>query len=588
MKSEAAILTENKTIYLIIDELKTKKGILLLILLFNLLTAFTSIIQPVAFQQLFDDVLPNENYREAVLWISAIVCIPLLFTLFTSAKIYLSNELGSALAASIRKRLFQHILEVKSIDLNKIGSGEVINRLTQQIGILCDVFIVDTLLRMITNSTILIVTFSVLFSMSIPLTMITFFSLPLFSFSLRKMRGKTHQLMNQQMTVIDKGLNFLQGQLSNIKSVHIFNGQAKERQFWNQWNKENWETSRKTKVFHGIYVNVISDIIVSLVTGIVYAYSLYLLINGDLSLGTLLAFIVALPRLYTLFKEVFLSNIEIFKMKTIVGNLNELFDLETIFSGRKNLEQDKLFELKIDHVSFQYDNESEAGLKDFSLNVQKGEFIGIVGLSGSGKSTLFDLIHRHIEPQNGKIFLNNISIDQYKLADLRNYIGYNPQKLQLWNATLLENIIYPLDLSQLNQEAEERLKRAIHLSQLKEFISRLPKKMETIINQSSDNLSGGEIQRIILARVLFLEPNILMLDEYASALDAITENHLNNTLKKLKGKQSLIVIAHRLSTLKYADRIAVVDKGKLIEFGSFEELIEKEGTFYQMYTAQKI
>lgn len=588
MKSEAAILTENKTIYLIIDELKTKKGILLLILLFNLLTAFTSIIQPVAFQQLFDDVLPNENYREAVLWISAIVCIPLLFTLFTSAKIYLSNELGSALAASIRKGLFQHILEVKSIDLNKIGSGEVINRLTQQIGILCDVFIVDTLLRMITNSTILIVTFSVLFSMSIPLTMITFFSLPLFSFSLRKMRGKTHQLMNQQMTVIDKGLNFLQGLLSNIKSVHIFNGQAKERQFWNQWNKENWETSRKTKVFHGIYVNVISDIIVSLVTGIVYAYSLYLLINGDLSLGTLLAFIVALPRLYTLFKEVFLSNIEIFKMKTIVGNLNELFDLETIFSGRKNLEQDKLFELKIDHVSFQYDNESEAGLKDFSLNVQKGEFIGIVGLSGSGKSTLFDLIHRHIEPQNGKILLNNISIDQYKLADLRNYIGYNPQKLQLWNATLLENIIYPLDLSQLNQEAEERLKRAIHLSQLKEFISRLPKKMETIINQSSDNLSGGEIQRIILARVLFLEPNILMLDEYASALDAITENHLNNTLKKLKGKQSLIVIAHRLSTLKYADRIAVVDKGKLIEFGSFEELIEKEGTFYQMYTAQKI
>lgn len=581
-------MTEKKTIRLIIEVLKTKKVSFLGILLLNILAALSSVIQPIAFQQLFDNTLPNEQYIEAIGWILAIVCIPLFFTLFSSIKIYLSYQLSNELSKSIRKELFRNMLEVKSIDLGKIGKGEAINRLTQQVGILCEVFIVNTLFKLLTNFTILIVTFIVLFSMSISLAFITMLLLPLFTYSLRKLRDKTRQLQGQDLAVKDKAVNYLQSLVSNIKSVHIFNGEQKENEVWEKWNEENEAITRKSRVFHNVYINVISDIIISIVTGIIYAYSLYMLINNELSLGTLLAFIVALPRLYTLFKEVFLSNIDLYKMKSIVENFEEIFELKKIVPGNEELDKEQLYDLTIQNLSFQYDNESNAGLNSFSLEVKKGECIGVVGISGSGKSTLFDLIHRHIEPQNGRILLNNKEIERYNIRDLRQYIGYNPQNLRLWNATLLENIIYPLEPDELDENQRVRVKKAVGLAQLNDFVGQLPDGIETVVNQNSDNLSGGEIQRIILARVLFFEPRILLFDEYTSALDAITENKLSQTIKLLKGDHSLVIIAHRLSTLKYADKIAVVDKGELLEFGPLDELLKQKGVFYQMYQAQRI
>lgn len=578
----------NNVKHIVFETLKVSKMICFLILFFNVLVAMTSVLQPLFFKQLFDDVLPNKDVRQAIILILVIIILPLIYTFFNSLVVYFNSNLGNKLSNEIRVKLFSHLLEVKPSLIDKIERGEIINRLTSQVGILCDVFIVGTIMASITNVITLIGTLSIMFSMSHELTIATIIFFPIPMFCLKLLRKKAIKIDKSSFEVLDKGMNFLNDFFANLKSVFIYNGQQTELKRWKIWNIEAWAISKKSHVYHDMVLNTISNVIISLMTGIIYGYSLFLILGNKLSIGTLLAFIIIIPKLYNILNFLFKINIDTGRMKLIMNNIDSIFDLEKTMSGHviPNFKVTPRLEFK--NIIFSYNDDSCEHTFNIDIDIEPGSFIGIVGVSGSGKSTLFDLIHRLIEPQSGEIYLDNIDIRQYDLLQLRKYVGYNTQKSILWNQSILENIIYPLMKEEIDTNLMNRFNYIIELANVKDFIEKLPEKFNTLITNQGNNLSGGEVQRILLARTFMNNPKVLLLDEYTSALDAITESKLNDTLMKLKGKQTILIIAHRLSTIKNADKIIVIDKGTIVEFGTINELLERKGIFYAMYEHQKL
>lgn len=572
----------------IIEILYKSKTIIFLILLFNISASLVSIVQPLLFKDLFDDILPGKHMGTATIYIILLILIPIVYAALNSVTTYYNNELGNHLSKNLRLRLFSQLLQIRPRNVDKIGRGEIINRITSQVGMLCEVFVVETIMSIVTNAILLIATLWIMLSMSVELTLVAMISFPVFMYGFKRFRNKTERLDKHYYNILEQGISYLNDFFYNLKAVHMFNGHQAEKKRWNNWNDEAWKISKQARVFHHMVLNLVADTVISLITGIIYGYSLYLILIGRISPGTLLAFIVILPRLYSIFKSLFTLNIDMSRMKVIVDNLNEILELEKIESGDKLPDYTQIPCLEMRNVSYRYAAEDSFGISNFNLDIKPGTFVGIVGLSGSGKSTIFELIHRYVEPDDGEILLDGVPIKEIDLHELRKYIGYSPQKGVLWNKSILENIIYPLEKEEMDEKAWLRFNTAVEIAHVQSFVQAMPEQYEKKVESHGDNLSGGEIQRILLARAFMNESRILMLDEYTSALDAMTESDLNDTLLNLKGKQTILVIAHRLSTVKNADYILMIEEGRIIEQGSPSELQSRKGNYYRMVEKQQL
>lgn len=273
----------NPTRTLIKEILSNSKGILAMILFFNIVAAFVSTLQPLLFKDLFDNILPGRQIGTAAFYMLLLILIPVIYAALNSVTSYYNNELGNHLSKNLRLRLFSDVLQTRPRDVDSIGKGEIINRITLQVGMLCEIFVVDTLMAMVSNAILLIATLWIMFSMSTELTLAAILSFPLCMYGFKRFRSKTERLDKQYHGILDKGINYLN--------------------------------------------------IISIITGIIYGYSLFLILKGHISPGTLLAFIVILPRLYQIFKSLFTLNIDRSRMTVIINNLNDILELEKISSG---------------------------------------------------------------------------------------------------------------------------------------------------------------------------------------------------------------------------------------------------------------
>ena len=229
------------------------------------------------------------------------------------------------------------------------------------------------------------------------------------------------------------------------------------------------------------------------------------------------------------------------------------------------------------NVSYRYPNTEQFVVKDFSLDVKPGECIAVVGASGSGKSTIMNLIIGFLIPQIGDILIDGKSIKDFNLSEYRHHISVVPQSSILFSGTIRENITYGL-----SHYKEEDLQRVVEMANLNEFINELPNGIDTNIGEHGDKLSGGQRQRITIARALIRNPKILILDEATSALDNISEYHVQKAISSSIRGRTTFIVAHRLSTIRDADRIIVMEDGVAVESGTFSELMEKQGKFYEL------
>ncbi len=233
--------------------------------------------------------------------------------------------------------------------------------------------------------------------------------------------------------------------------------------------------------------------------------------------------------------------------------------------------------VRFDHVSYKYPNGTAYVVEDFSIDVKTGECIAVVGASGSGKSTLMNLIIGFLKPTSGTLYIDDNDITQLSLSDYRHFISVVPQNSILFAGTIRQNIVYGLE-----KVDEAAVERAAEMANLNEFVKDLPDGLDTFVGEQGGKLSGGQKQRVTIARALIRDPRILILDEATSALDNISEYQVQKAISSLIKGRTTFIVAHRLSTIRDADRIVVMDAGKCVEIGTYEELMRKKGKFYEL------
>jgi len=321
-----------------------------------------------------------------------------------------------------------------------------------------------------------------------------------------------------------------------------------------------------------------------ILSGVCLVFTASLAMKGKIAIGDIV--------MYQSFFSSILSNVQ-----SIVGIFPELAKgLESVRSVSEILLSDRVEEtrdktklknlsgnIEFENVTYRYPDGDEDIMKDFSLSIKQGECVAFVGASGSGKSTIINMIIGFLLPNSGKIKIDGQDITKLHLPEYRHHLSVVPQSTILFTGTIRENILYGV-----RDVTEQRFEEIVESANINEFLPSLPKGINTVVGEHGDKLSGGQKQRISIARALIRDPRILILDEATSALDNISEHHVQEAISRLIKGRTTFIVAHRLSTIRNADKIVVMDKGRIVEMGTYNELMEKKGQFYELKRLSEI
>jgi len=494
---------------------------------------------------------------------------------------YLMAQVGQRVVMRLREEVYEHLQGMSLSFFNSRATGELMSRLTNDVNRLTRVSSQAPALavRQVFTFAVLL---GVIFSREWRLATIAVLVFPLIGFLLMKM-GKKLQAINKRGQEKIAELNVvIQETFTGTKIVKAFGREAHERNRFKRANRLLYDLSmRDVKVDE--LTSPLMEFIGALGIGAALWYGGYQVIQGETTPGTFFSFLTGLLMLYSPVRK--LTNVSNQIQQTIPAaeRVFELLDLrQTVVDRPQARPLSALREaIAFEQVCFQYDDGAGPVLRDISLVIQKGEMVTFVGMSGAGKSTLADLIPRFHDVTNGRITIDGVDIRDYTLASLRAQIGIVTQETILFNETIAHNIGYGKPGANPND-----IRQAAHLAYADEFIQELPQGYDTIIGERGVKLSGGQRQRIAIARALLKNPPLLILDEATSELDAESEFMLQKALGNLIEGRTVFVIAHRLSTVMKADRIVVVDGGQIVETGTHEELIARQGLYNRLHTLQ--
>ncbi|MDE2839147.1 MAG: ATP-binding cassette domain-containing protein, partial [Chloroflexota bacterium] len=369
---------------------------------------------------------------------------------------------------------------------------------------------------------------------------------------------------------------------------------------WLAWIKADWQIKARTVTFHNLVRTLPMDLIQHFGVGLVYGFGAYEVISGRLSIGGLVAFIIYVPRAYVALETILDGYIATGQAKAAAERIDSLLGLprevdQTVHASTGSARTDASAPaaarneagrlgaaIEFSNVSFDYGREG-FGLEDVSFQIEPGAFVGVVGPSGGGKSTIIDLLLRFYEPRSGEIRVDGKDIESLPLSHLRQMIGLVPQDVFLWNDSIYANLVYPS-----RRVPREQLIAAAKAAQFHGFVESLPEGYETPVGERGLALSGGERQRLSLCRAILEEPHILLLDEATSALDSLIEREIRAALERARQGRTTLVVAHRLVTVMKADKILVLDEGRLVQEGTPQELLAQPGLFQDLYEAQRL
>ncbi|MGH8814577.1 MAG: ATP-binding cassette domain-containing protein, partial [Advenella sp.] len=327
----------------------------------------------------------------------------------------------------------------------------------------------------------------------------------------------------------------------------------------------------------------ITQLSIAFAVGIVIATALYQGSTGALTVGSFAAFLTALAQIFDPVKR--LTNVAARMQKMLVA-ADSVFTLidstQENDTGKKILNSGNLGSISFENVSFRFPDASSDTLSDISFTVKRGETIAFVGRSGSGKTTLVNMIPRFVDPVSGQITMDGTNIADFTLESLRSQLSLVSQSVVLFEGTMAQNVAYGF----FGDTNEDRIREALASANLLDYVNSLPQGLETPIGENGAWLSGGQRQRLAIARALIKNAPILILDEATSALDNESERQVQASLETLMKGRTTFVIAHRLSTVQNADRILVLDKGRIVEQGNHTELLKNSGLYASLYNMQ--
>lgn len=550
-----------------------------------LLSAVLGLLPSIITGRIVDEALVGRNMRLLVqLLIMAFVTLAG-SQVISVLESYINAWISQRIIFDMKNQMYDHLQHMPHAFFTSEKQGDIITRMNTDISGVSSV-ISGTLSSIVSNIATVVTTLVALFTMSWKLAIIGIVVIPLLVIPTKSV-GKTRWKILSDSQAKNDEMNQLVNEILSVSGsllVKLFTREEKEYERFVDVNEEVTRLQLKEQR-SGKWFRVIMGMFTQLAPLLIYfAGGWFIIAKADtgLTVGTITATVALVNRLYRPIESLLNIHVDFTRSLALFTRIFDYFDMENPIQSPENGQKPDVTNADIvyDHVSFSYDPEKEL-LKDIDFTVPGGKMYAIVGPSGSGKSTVVNLIPRLYDVLGGSVKIAGVDVRDFDLKYLRQQIGVVTQDSYLFNGTIRENLLYAKE-----DATSEELAAACYIANLSDFIHDQPDGMETMVGNRGLKLSGGEKQRLSIARVILKDPKILILDEATSALDSITENAIQEALEALMEGRTSIVIAHRLSTILKADRILVVKDGVIAESGTHEELLARGGTYRELYETQ--
>ena len=580
-----------------------------------------ALVTPLIVRSLIDTVIPAGDIHKLLLLAGALLALPIAIGVINIFQRRLSAQVGEGVIYDLRIALYSGLQRMSLRFFTNTKVGELMSRLNNDV-VGAQNAISRTLVEIVTNIIQVTASLIVMFSLDWRLTTISVLIFPLFLLAIRKLSNRLRDIVRQQL-VANAQMNAMMNETLNIGGallVKLFGRKDLEVERFGSRAIQVRNAGIDRTMVGSVFMGIIG-LVTAVGTALVYGFGGYFVIRGQMTVGLIVAFGSYLAGLYSAFQALANAPVDFATSVVSFERVFEVIDLPTEIAEKANpinLQTVK-GEIVFDDVTFCYQKGDEHFLSDVrrygsmdsvaavfsgedadthteenhqsqargnalehvSFRVAPGQLTALVGPSGAGKTTLTYLIPRLYDPSSGRILLDGHDLRDVTLDSLSAQIGMVTQETYLFHDTIRTNLLYSkLDASQ------EELNRACQAANIHHFISDLPNGYDTVVGERGYRLSGGEKQRIALARVLLKDPRILVLDEATSSLDSESEALIQEALQRVMSNRTSIVIAHRLSTILAADQILVIDRGGVVERGTHQELLAQKGLYAQLYKKQ--
>lgn len=554
---------------------------IVLVIIFTFVQALSELLLPTLMAYIVDIGIVNGDIQYILKIGAVMILIALLSTISVIVASYLSAKVAAGFSKILREKVFSKVEGFSLSEFDQIGTSSLITRTTNDIMQIERVTLM--MMRMMLRAPMLFIGGIIMaISRDAKLSLLIVFIIPILLVSIFIIMRKVMPLFKVMQKKIDRLNQVVREHLTGLRVIRAFNRIAHESKRFNIANMDLRDTAIRAGRIISSLMPIMMFIMNISIIALVWFGSIRI-DNGNMQVGDLMALIQYIMQI--LFSLIMLSMIFIIIPRASVsaGRINEVLDIDPdIIDGRENLQgNDKRGYLEFKNVSFGYADAEELVIKDVSFDAGPGEVTAIIGGTGSGKSTLIKLIPRFYDVKKGSILVDDVDIREMTQGQLRSKIGFVPQKAVLFSGTIAENIRYGKE-----DATDEEVQHAAKVAQAIEFISTLDEGFDSIVAQGGANFSGGQKQRLAIARALVRRPEIYVFDDSFSALDFKTDAKLRSALKEETKDSTIIIVAQRVSTIMNADRIIVLDEGKVAGIGKHKDLLKKCEVYKEIVSSQ--
>lgn len=494
-----------------------------------------------------------------------------------------SIEVANRIMNKMRCELFEHLQLMSAEFHNNNQSGSLVTRVNSDVEQVHE-FIWGVVTNIWIDGITIIIYIVLLCRINVFLTIVACFALPVSVIATKRIRERISQNSRKARKGLSDISGYMQERMSGFSVVKLFGMEKFENDKFKEYSDKIYKYNRNTNRFFSLGEAITSSFS-EVICSVVVCLSAILIVKDKMTIGEMIIFETYIAYFITPIKRFAELNVTYSKSIAGIERVFDIFDIKPeihekenalIFSGKEDVR------IAFQNVNFRYDKTaSEYILKDISFSIEPEEKVALIGPSGCGKSTIINLLARFFDIDSGKISFGNRDLYDYSMASIYNQMGIVFQETILFSGTIEENVRY----GKINATIQE-LERAAEAANATDFIKNFPDGWNTMIGERGTGLSGGQKQRISIARVFLKNPKLLILDEATSALDSESEAQVQDALDNLMKKRTTIIIAHRLSTIVNADKIIVMDKGKIVEIGTHEQLLQLNGRYKELYDMQ--
>lgn len=582
MEQISGKIVDYKILKRLFEFIKPYKGLFVLLVFLTLLLAIIAPTRPFLIQIALDKYVVNSDYDGLIFMILILLGLMVLQAFVQYAHTYLSGWLGQNTISDIRIKLFEHLAHLRLKFFDNTPIGKLVTRVVSDIETLSEVFS-QGLAAMMGDLLQLVFIVAIMFYTDWRLALISLATFPILIISTYIFKEKIKVSFNNVRNAVANLNSFVQEHITGMSIVQIFNSEERELDKFKDINRDHRRANIRSVLYYAVYYPV-AEVIGAVGIGLLIWVGAKGIINQDetgITLGMLVAFIMYIQMFFRpirmiadRFNTLQMGIVSTSRILQLLDNRDHIPNNGKIVAGKlKGI-------ISFKNVWFAY-HDREYVLKDISFGVAEGETVALVGATGAGKSSIINLINRFYEINRGSIQIDDVDIQSYELTSLRQNIGLVLQDVFLFSDSIRQNITLG------NQEiTDDQIMLAAENLGARKFIERLPGVLDYNVMERGATLSVGQRQIISIVRAMLYDPQIIILDEATSSVDTETEEMIQGAIDKLMKGRTAIVIAHRLSTIQNANRIIVIDGGKIIETGTHLELLEKNGSYAQLHRMQ--